>query len=296
MSLVNVDLGLLLLQKKVKVETSSGNVGVFTSMAGDPNMLALGSMAMRPPSASNQNTSLAYGTGLPMNLAGQPMLGMGLSGTSPGFHTMGQHLSHLYGYGPGSVMPHNLPTNSGDGTPDANRSNKDVGIEGHNGGDRQSKPISGMTPPLMFAAPASGMLANGQILARAPAGLDVNYPTVLQVVSTDSQNDHGGKVTTQMAMVPVGSVVPLQDPKKWVRWSDHEDLILRKSVEQFGENNYRLISERVFHGTRTEVQCKNRWKKVSGLLSKLVLFVSRKEIIVLFVFCVWIAFRRSNRD
>jgi hypothetical protein len=34
-------------------------------------------------------------------------------------------------------------------------------------------------------------------------------------------------------------------------------------VEQYGENNFRHISEQVFQGTRTEQQCKNRWKKVS---------------------------------
>lgn len=227
-------------------------------------MLALGSMAVRPPPALNQNFGLAYGTGLPMNIAGQPMLGMGLSGTSPGFHVMGQHLNHLYGYGPGFAMSHNAPANSGGGTPNATHPNNEDGSERHNGGAQQPKPISGMTPPLMFAAPAN------QMMARAPTGPDGNYPAVLQVVSTDSQNDNGGRATAQMAMVPVGSVLALQQPKKWVRWSDHEDLILRRSVEQFGENNYRLISEQVFHGSRTEVQCKNRWKKVSCLLVQLV--------------------------
>jgi hypothetical protein len=55
--------------------------------------------------------------------------------------------------------------------------------------------------------------------------------------------------------------IPLQEPKKWVRWSEQEDLHLRRAVIALGENNFKTISERVFHGTRSEVQCKNRWKK-----------------------------------
>lgn len=76
-------------------------------------------------------------------------------------------------------------------------------------------------------------------------------------------------------MPAMGTVVaPLQQPKKWVRWSEDEDRILGKAVEQYGENNFRQISEQVFQGTRTEQQCKNRWKKVS---------VAHLGIIALFV-------------
>jgi len=216
-------------------------------------------MGLRPP-AFNQNFNLAFGTGLPMASVGQSMpmqMGMGFPGTSPGFHAMG-HVNHLFGYGPGFAMAHHSTANYGD-TPGAHSNNED-GSEGNGGG--QPKPISGMTP-LAFAP--AGMHANNQMVVRAPVGHDGNYhPAVLQVVSTDSQAENGG-ATTQMAMVPIGNVVALQKPKKWVRWSDHEDQVLRRTEEQFGENNFRLISEQVFHGSRTEVQCKNRWKKVSCL-------------------------------
>lgn len=234
-------------------------------MAGDPNMLALGSMGLRPP-AYNQNYNLAFGTGLPMaGFAGQPLsMGMGFPGTSPGFHTMG-HANPLFGYAPGFTMAHHPPVaeNSSD-TPDVESKN-----EGSNDGNgeesgNQPRPISGTTP-IMFAP--AGMPVNHQTVARAPGGImghDGSYhPTVLQVVSTDSQNENGVTAPTRMAMFPVGNVVPLQKPKKWVRWNEHEDQVLRRVVEQFGENNFRLISEQVFHGTRTETQCKNRWKKVS---------------------------------
>ncbi|KAL7515470.1 hypothetical protein ACHAXN_012791 [Cyclotella atomus] len=55
--------------------------------------------------------------------------------------------------------------------------------------------------------------------------------------------------------------IPLQEPKKWVRWSEQEDQHLRRAVQAYGEHNFKLISERIFHGARSEVQCKNRWKK-----------------------------------
>jgi myb proto-oncogene protein len=64
-----------------------------------------------------------------------------------------------------------------------------------------------------------------------------------------------------------GVAIPLQKPKKWVRWSEQEDQHLRRAVRTLGENNFKMISERVFHGTRSEVQCKNRWKKVRLLLN-----------------------------
>jgi hypothetical protein len=63
-----------------------------------------------------------------------------------------------------------------------------------------------------------------------------------------------------------GMAIPLQQPKKWVRWSEQEDQYLRRAVHTLGENSFKMISEKVFHGTRTEVQCKNRWKKVSGVV------------------------------
>ena len=85
--------------------------------------------------------------------------------------------------------------------------------------------------PLIFAP--AGMPADNQMVVWAPVGHDGNYhPAVLQVVSTDSQTENGG-ATTQMAMVPIGNVVALKKPKKWVRWSDHKDQVLRRTVEQF---------------------------------------------------------------
>lgn len=83
----------------------------------------------------------------------------------------------------------------------------------------------------------------------APAPMQMPMPPMLV---------HNGMLVPQQGM----AAIPLQEPKKWVRWSEQEDQHLRRAVQAFGEHNFKLISERVFHGARSEVQCKNRWKKV----------------------------------
>jgi hypothetical protein len=93
-----------------------------------------------------------------------------------------------------------------------------------------------------------------------------------QVMSTDSQGDFQNMPAPAPMQMPVAPMLvhsnmmfnqqlPLQEPKKWVRWSEQEDQHLRRAVQAYGEHNFKLISERIFHGARSEVQCKNRWKK-----------------------------------
>jgi len=84
------------------------------------------------------------------------------------------------------------------------------------------------------------------------------------VVSTDSQTDVNNNNTNQVAPTAVASAaatVPVE-AKKWARWSDQEDQMLRSAVEQSGDNNWDCISKHVFGGSRSDKQCKNRWKKV----------------------------------
>jgi hypothetical protein len=116
---------------------------------------------------------------------------------------------------------------------------------------------------------------------------------VMQVVSADSQAENASGAS----VAPFGNVASLQKPKKWVRWSDHEDQILTRAVDRWGENNFRHISEQIFHGSRTEVQCKNRWKKVifriSSQCSSLLLSCN---IIILVCFLFLTLFRLFNLD
>lgn len=278
-------------QKKVKVEESSPPVpsyGAFTGIAGDPNMLALGSMGMRHPApAFNPNFSLAFGNGLPMASSfngPQPTLQTSFPGTSPGFHSMAMPSGHpFFGFGPGyaamanqhwSVTASTTARGNDSETPDAHSNDNDDDEQGNEGrddaesgeGNGKPKRLSGMTP-LAFAPLAS----NHPMMARAAVNGSF-HPGLMQVVSTDSQTDsnRGGvpammvAPAPQLAMMhPFGNhAIPLQKPKKWVRWSDQEDLTLRRAVEQLGDNSFLHISEQIFRGTRTEAQCKSRWKKV----------------------------------
>ena len=117
----------------------------------------------------------------------------------------------------------------------------------------QPQIMSGMTP-LPFNSTVSNTFAYSNNSFVHPEG---SFHPIVQVVSSDSQPRNNN--------ILLGNEVILQQPKKWVRWGDDEDRYLRMAVRTVGENNFRLISESYFHGTRTELQCKNRWKKVSHI-------------------------------
>ncbi|KAL7547973.1 hypothetical protein ACHAWF_011248 [Thalassiosira exigua] len=256
-------------KKKVKVEDDSPEPGAFHGLAGagfagDSAVPPLGPVGLRaPPAAYHQNFGLAYGTGLPMpGLVAPPPMPLGsFPGMSPGFGAVNHHPGHFYGYGYGGyghgyAVAH--PAAAASANPAEGRDTPE---------DPRSKPISGMTP-LVFA-PAAAAAARSEddpgatAPGPAPPALEGSvHPALLQIVSSDSQGEGGAATMPHpLTMFPYGGVMALQKPKKWVRWSDHEDQILRQAVEMWGENNFRHISDHVFRGTRTESQCKTRWKK-----------------------------------
>ena len=49
--------------------------------------------------------------------------------------------------------------------------------------------------------------------------------------------------------------------KKWIRWSETEDLALKRAVKMYGEDKMDLIARRIFYNTREAAHCKQRWKK-----------------------------------
>lgn len=86
------------------------------------------------------------------------------------------------------------------------------------------------------------------------------FKTIVSVVSEDS---------------PTGNDIAVKEPdrrirekrksgRKWIRWSREEDQTLRNAVRIEGQPpNWKMISKTYFNGQRTDIQCKNRWKKVS---------------------------------
>ena len=206
-----------------------------------------------------------FGGGFPFHGQMQPaMFDINMwnhGGMSPAFYhqTSYPHMSNGMTTGP---MPVVAPSNA---TPDVS-----------------GEQISGMTP-LVF----SGMRSNAGGVqhtniypphnGNAMSGMRNvmnSEGQIYQVVSTDSQMDYPSGVASsapvqmQMPVPPMMvfqsgmSGIPLQQPKKWVRWSEQEDICLRRAVQTYGEHNFKGISEHIFHGARSEVQCKNRWKKV----------------------------------
>ncbi len=187
----------------------------------------------RPPAVFNPNVSIASGTGLPpiaSLVAAEPMHLGGFPGWGAGGHT------NMFGYGaPYHPTMVNPAANDAPGAAHFPNSNNEESIQ------PPKQFISGMMP-MMFGG---GMPANDpMVAAQAPLA----HPALMQVVSSDSRIDD--KPLTDIAgepvtMVSTGNAVALQKPKKW------------------GEGAFGKISEKIFLGSRSESQCKSRWKKVS---------------------------------
>lgn len=180
-------------------------------------------------------------------------------GMSPSFY----HQAPVPHHAPGAMAAASAPGNE---TPD----------------NTEGEKISGMTPLVFGGMPPNAASMHQAHAARFPAQYPM--PAVRNVMHQDgqmyqvtSQGDRyqNAAAPAQMQMqmpqmvVPNGLMfapgmtgIPLQEPKKWVRWSEQEDQHLRRAVQAYGEQNFKMISERIFHGARSEVQCKNRWKKV----------------------------------
>ena len=197
------------------------------------NLLSLGtSGAPQPPQFNPAGLGLGYaafgGGGMP-GLPGQMAY-------PPNHHPSFNH--HLYGsYHPPPGLYYPQGGNGG----------------GQVGGGAHQYPMYHPQMPPHHGAPMYG----GQALLQT-------------VVSTDSQTDvHNPNNTNQVAptaMASAASTVPVE-AKKWARWSDLEDQMLRSAVEQSGDNNWDYISKHVFGGSRSDKQCKNRWKKVCLFVS-----------------------------
>ena len=101
----------------------------------------------------------------------------------------------------------------------------------------------------------------GQPLIQHPNGQF--YPAIMNVVSSD-QRDHPNDATLLSRIVddpPNPPETALGQPKKWIRWTDTEDLVLKTAVKKYGEDKMDLISRRIFYNTRDINQCRQRWKK-----------------------------------
>jgi hypothetical protein len=76
----------------------------------------------------------------------------------------------------------------------------------------------------------------------------------------------GGTAVSQLLNSPGLVNVTVTDNRKYARWTDDEDDTLREAILKYNgppPYNWKRISRKYFKGIRSDVQCKNRWKKVS---------------------------------
>ena len=90
------------------------------------------------------------------------------------------------------------------------------------------------------------------------------YPAIMHVISSssDSKPDDDAILLTRIVEDP--PIVPesaLFQPKKWIRWTETEDLALKRAVKMYGEDRHEFIARNIFYNTRDKEQCKQRWKK-----------------------------------
>ena len=88
------------------------------------------------------------------------------------------------------------------------------------------------------------------------------YPAIMHVISSDSKPDDDAILLTRIVEDP--PIVPeswLLQPKKWIRWTETEDLALKRAVKLYGEDRLEFIAKNIFYNTRDKEQCKQRWKK-----------------------------------
>ena len=103
---------------------------------------------------------------------------------------------------------------------------------------------------------------SGQPLIQHPSGKF--YPAIMNVVSSD-QRGHPTNDASMLSRIVDNPPNPpesaLSQPKKWVRWTDMEDMVLKAAVKKYGEDQMDFISRRIFYNTRDTSQVRQRWRK-----------------------------------
>ena len=97
------------------------------------------------------------------------------------------------------------------------------------------------------------------------------YPNAKYINYSNEKNGTSDKENKNFANKPIISYStppPFQNndatsQKKWARWTIEEDELLKFAVSLEGLQNWKVIGDKYFMGTKKAVQCKNRWRKVS---------------------------------
>jgi hypothetical protein len=110
-----------------------------------------------------------------------------------------------------------------------------------------------------FSVPVSAPTHQGRVVIQTAHG-----PAILlnQQVEVKGHNLGSLGIVTSPSPDPQA---PASSGKKFQRWSDDEDDLLRAAIraEGKGPNNWKRISNKYLHSKRSAMQCKSRWTKVS---------------------------------
>jgi hypothetical protein len=91
--------------------------------------------------------------------------------------------------------------------------------------------------------------------------------------------------SASLALKSLETVAPAASTKqkKYHRWEDDEDEILREAVSKCGQApyNWKRISRKYFRGSRSSAQCKNRWNKVLRPDLKKTPFTAAEDAIIM---------------
>ena len=144
-------------------------------------------------------------------------------------------------------------------------------------GTPQPQPISithntspGLTSYATVPYPYDNHYPSGQPLVQHPSGNF--YPAgaygqemIRNVVSYEGQARPNNDTVSMLSRIVENPVNPpdsaLEQPKKWIRWTEMEDLVLKTAVKKYGDDKMGLISRRIFYNTRDTNQCRQRWRK-----------------------------------
>ncbi len=144
-------------------------------------------------------------------------------------------------------------------------------------GTPQPQPITithntspGLTSYATVPYPYVNHYPSGQPLVQHPSGQF--YPAgaygqemIRNVVSYDQPGRTNNDTVSMLSRIVDNPVNPpdsaLEQPKKWIRWTEMEDLVLKTAVKKYGDEKMGLISRRIFYNTRDTNQCRQRWRK-----------------------------------
>jgi len=111
-----------------------------------------------------------------------------------------------------------------------------------------------LTSPMPSVEDSLHNIISGNTATTTTTGSDKNS-------SVTSNTSAAASLSSSSSSPSQGNGNTNEGQKKWSRWSKDEDQILRLAVAAEGQQAWKRIAEKYFHGTRKGIQCKNRWRK-----------------------------------